>query len=179
MHQIASIHSQWKLEAKLAENYTSVHGHTGAIKEKKFKSLQHSKHNAENQMTLFDAFVFSEENYRLYKCSGTNTPHTCWLCVVTVGWQMFSCPDVFNVTVPGKSFDPLIKGRCYVRYRCQIHFFYQFKCKKLQTAAWLECCLLLMFSLFDVYIGSNIRVRGMKRKGRLCPLGVFNQTKVE
>lgn len=92
---------------------------------------------------------------------------------------MFSCPDVFDVIVPGKSFDPLIKGRCYVCYRCQLHSFLQFKCKKIQTAAWLECCLLFKFSLSDVCIGSNIRVREMKEKGRLFPPGVFNQTKVE
>jgi len=36
-----------------------------------------------------------------------------------------------------------------------------------------------MFSLPDVYIGSNIRVCGRKEKARLFPPGVINQTKVE
>lgn len=57
--------------------------------------------------------------------------------------------------------------------------FISLNAKKVQIAAWLVCCLLFVFSLSDVCIGSNIRVRGMKERGRLFLPGVFNQTKVE
>lgn len=79
---------------------------------------------------------------------------------------MFSWPGVFNVIVPGKGFDPQIKGKCYVCYRCQLHSFYQFKCKKIQTAVWWGCCLLFMFHcLMSVWAQISEYVGWRKKEG--------------